>query len=135
MKQYTFYDNVGLIKTNMILVNDQEADLNSNGLSWIEGSYSADSYCIKNDEPVEVPSKPDYPCHFYPEAMQWVWDDEVSWRQLRRDRDRRLAACDWTQVPDAPVNQAAWAVYRQQLRDLPDNTEDPRNPVWPTPPA
>lgn len=54
---------------------------------------------------------------------------------LRRKRDVILARCDWTQVPDAPVDQAAWAVYRQQLRDLPSNTTDPRNPAWPSPPA
>ena len=54
---------------------------------------------------------------------------------LRRKRDQMLAACDWTQVPDAPVDSQAWAAYRQALRDLPENTEDSRNPVWPTKPA
>lgn len=54
---------------------------------------------------------------------------------LRLLRNQLLSSSDWTQVADAPVDQAAWAVYRQQLRDLPDSTEDPRNPVWPTPPA
>lgn len=53
---------------------------------------------------------------------------------LRRKRDVILARCDWTQVPDAPVDQAAWAVYRQQLRDLPSNTTDPRDVQWPTQP-
>lgn len=53
---------------------------------------------------------------------------------LRLERNARLAACDWTQVSDAPVDQAAWAIYRQSLRDLPDNTPDPANPVWPTKP-
>lgn len=58
-----------------------------------------------------------------------------AWSLFRSLRDTRLAACDWTQVPDAPVDQAAWAAYRQALRDLPSNTTDPRNPTWPTPPA
>lgn len=53
---------------------------------------------------------------------------------LRRKRDSMLERCDWTQVSDAPVDQAAWAVYRQQLRDLPANTEDPRVVEWPTEP-
>jgi hypothetical protein len=39
--------------------------------------------------------------------------------QLRVARDRALSASDWTQVADAPVNQEAWATYRQALRDLP----------------
>lgn len=53
---------------------------------------------------------------------------------FRAERSRRLYACDWTQVPDAPVNKQAWAVYRQALRDLPQHTPDPRYPVWPEPP-
>lgn len=58
-----------------------------------------------------------------------------AWRELRLSRRRLLNNSDWTQVPDAPVDSAAWAVYRQQLRDLPANTTDPRNVVWPEPPS
>ena len=54
---------------------------------------------------------------------------------LRSTRRYLLKQSDWTQVPDAPVDSAAWAVYRQQLRDLPANTTDPRNVVWPEPPS
>lgn len=54
---------------------------------------------------------------------------------LRSTRNSLLYASDWTQLPDAPVDQAAWAAYRQQLRDLPENTVDPREVVWPDPPA
>ncbi|MGI6201149.1 MAG: phage tail assembly chaperone [Christensenellales bacterium] len=42
--------------------------------------------------------------------------------QVRRVRDGRLAACDWTQLPDAdltPERAEAWRRYRQRLRDLP----------------
>jgi len=53
---------------------------------------------------------------------------------LRAERDAKLAASDWTQVADAPVDKAAWATYRQALRDLPANTADPANPVWPQEP-
>lgn len=38
---------------------------------------------------------------------------------MRAARDRALSASDWTQVADAPVDQQAWATYRQALRDLP----------------
>lgn len=57
-----------------------------------------------------------------------------AWIILRRRRSSLLAACDWTQAPDAPVDHAAWAAYRQQLRDLPSTVEDPLNVVWPEPP-
>lgn len=58
-----------------------------------------------------------------------------AWYNLRKERNYLLRDSDWTQVPDAPVDAAAWAVYRQQLRDLPANTTDPRNVVWPEPPS
>ena len=57
-------------------------------------------------------------------------DDEVSneiyLARLRYWRDAELARTDWTQVSDAPVDQAAWANYRQALRDLPASNADPR---------
>ncbi len=63
--------------------------------------------------------------------------DEL-WAALRAERNRRLAACDWTVLPDVPLSVEKideWKVYRQALRDLPENTTDPGNPVWPAPPA
>lgn len=59
---------------------------------------------------------------------------EDAWKKLREERGLLLAQSDWTQVADAPVDQSAWAIYRQALRDLPANTTDPFNPVWPTKP-
>lgn len=60
---------------------------------------------------------------------------EFLWAALRKERNKILALSDWTQVADAPVDQAAWAAYRQALRDLPANTTDPANPVWPSKPS
>lgn len=54
---------------------------------------------------------------------------------LRAQRNALLTACDWTVLADTPTSTAAWKTYRQALRDLPANTTDPYNPVWPTPPA
>jgi len=56
---------------------------------------------------------------------------------LRRQRDQLLSDCDWviTMHKELGTNiPAAWKNYRQALRDLPANTEDPANPVWPTKP-
>lgn len=57
------------------------------------------------------------------------------WAALRAERNRRLTDCDWTQLSDAPVDQVAWATYRQQLRDLPDTVADPFDFPWPVKPA
>lgn len=54
--------------------------------------------------------------------------------QIRTERGYLLAASDWTQVADAPVNQAAWAVYRQALRDIPSQESFPHSVVWPDKP-
>lgn len=51
--------------------------------------------------------------------------DEQKWEQLRAWRNRELTATDWTQLDDANVDKAAWAEYRQTLRDLPQNFDDP----------
>ena len=65
----------------------------------------------------------------FPEAT-----DEQKMEQVRLWRDVQLAATDWTQVADAPVDASAWAVYRQELRDLPA-TIDIADPVLPDPPG
>jgi len=72
--------------------------------------------------------------------------------QLRQSRNRKLLESDWSQVlyEEATDTEAAiygykdrqikdfisreWEVYRQELRDLPANTEDARNVSWPNPP-
>lgn len=65
-------------------------------------------------------------------------DDEVSDElyliRMRLWRDKELTRTDWTQVADAPVDQAAWAVYRQALRDLPVSNADPRKIELPVAP-
>ncbi|NBV36971.1 MAG: hypothetical protein EBR94_06855 [Bacteroidetes bacterium] len=38
--------------------------------------------------------------------------------RYRKWRTEELLNCDWTQLTDAPVDSAAWATYRQELRDL-----------------
>ena len=57
---------------------------------------------------------------------------------MRVQRDALLAASDWTQTLDAPLTddqRAAWATYRQQLRDAPATWT--AGPTWdpPEPPA
>ena len=54
--------------------------------------------------------------------------------RLRLWRDALLKASDWTQVEDAPTDKAAWAFYRQALRDLPNQSNDPSKLKFPTAP-
>ena len=53
---------------------------------------------------------------------------------LRFERNRLLAETDYLALADATLTDEMRA-YRQALRDLPANTEDPANPTWPTKPS
>lgn len=59
--------------------------------------------------------------------------DELG-RAARAERGRRLALCDWTQLPDAPANAAAWLAYRQELRDITEQPGFPTDFSWPVSP-
>lgn len=52
----------------------------------------------------------------------------------RKQRNELLAACDWTQVADAPVDKEAWAAYRQALRDITEQDSFPLSIDWPIKP-
>lgn len=68
----------------------------------------------------------------------WTYNTDLKAAHVRADRDQRLTACDWTQLPDCPLDetaQAAWATYRQALRDVPDQAGFPQDVTWPKEPA
>jgi hypothetical protein len=61
-------------------------------------------------------------------------DADVVWPTIRARRDVLLAQSDWTQLPDVPLaTKAAWADYRQALRDV-TAQPDPTNIIWPVAP-
>lgn len=114
----------GVIRDCIKLFDPNDANLQAQeGESWVEGSSDPNLQIVVNGEIQDKPA-----------AEIEAYEAEQAWVSLRADRDQRLKSSDWTQVPDAPVDQAAWATYRQALRDLPQNTTDPRQVVWPTPP-
>lgn len=104
--------------------NSNQANVTAkDGEGLIEGHYDHDTQMVVDGAVVGIPEST-------------IEQEEIdrAWINLRGSRDRLLSASDWTQVPDAPIDSQAWATYRQALRDLPANTTDPRNPVWPTRP-
>jgi endonuclease/exonuclease/phosphatase family metal-dependent hydrolase len=66
--------------------------------------------------------------------------DEVQQRdagqaaQVRSERNALLAASDWTQVADSTADKAAWATYRQALRDVTEQSGFPWTIEWPEQP-
>jgi hypothetical protein len=66
---------------------------------------------------------------FYPDAT-----NEQKWEQIKLWRSSELAKTDWTQLPDSPVDKAAWATYRQALRDLPAQGGQAEAAIFPVAP-
>lgn len=69
------------------------------------------------------------------EALQKHFDSKAG--EVRAERNALLTASDWTQVADAPLSdeqKAAWAVYRQELRDVTDQEGFPFNVTFPQQP-
>ena len=65
-----------------------------------------------------------------------LWNEYVA-AEVRAKRDQLLADSDWTQLPDTPADTDAWAVYRQALRDIPQDsgfTGSEASVTWPTKP-
>jgi len=63
----------------------------------------------------------------------YTWE----YQGIRKQRNDLLYKSDWTQIPGGPLTdeqKAAWATYRQQLRDLVIEGTCPLDFVWPTPP-
>lgn len=68
--------------------------------------------------------------------VEKIYQDGIvfkTWADIRRERNGLLRDCDYTQVPDAPVDQEAWKAYRQALRDI-TSQPDPFNIEWPVAP-
>lgn len=60
---------------------------------------------------------------------------ELRWSLVRSERDQKLSACDWTQLPDVVLTNAEqWKAYRQELRDI-TNAPNPFDIVFPEPPT
>lgn len=69
-------------------------------------------------------------------STDYLREKEMS--PIRDMRNEALKDSDWTQMNDAPLDdaaKAAWRTYRQALRDLPANTTNPAEPDWPEMPA
>lgn len=107
-----------------------------NELGWVQATYAdtpEGSACLEPGDPLHDRALSG---EFGPIAPYVAPDQaEIAAQEARQVRDRLLATSDWTQVADAPVDAAAWATYRQALRDIPDQPGFPDNITWPETPA
>ena len=73
-----------------------------------------------------------------PEYLEFVKNSEnpaPTWETIRQKRDELIKSSDWIFLPDISLkNKEAWLTYRQALRDIPQNFEDPSEVIWPEKP-
>jgi len=139
MKSYSIYN----ILTGQILRSGYCPEeflplqnINSNE-KLIELNIDWNKYYIKNDIPVEMPPKPDGYYLFDYVDKQWIPDLINASKDILNIRQQKLISSDWTQIPNGPLTteqKQAWAVYRQELRDITSQSGYPFNVIWPTPP-
>ena len=92
---------------------------------------------IQDGQHFTLPAQPG-PHHVFDyTTKQWVdpRTPETQWPVVRSQRNAKLSASDWTQLPDVPLaTKEAWATYRQALRDV-TLQADPFAIVWPVSPG
>lgn len=102
------------IKTN--LGSKEEPDIVTSLLNK-GGDYSETNYAIAKSE-----------------ACNGVKEIPETAEGARAKRDKLLSDTDWTQTLDAPINEetkTAYRVYRQALRDVPQQEGFPETISWP----
>lgn len=67
------------------------------------------------------------------EAAYKAMKDAEQAKSVRDDRTKRLSDSDWTQIADSTADKAAWATYRQALRDVTKQDGFPWTITWPNP--
>jgi len=124
MKFWTVYEkSSGEVIKTILAPNGHKVPV-SDGQAVIEGQYEDDKFLIKDGQPQKRG------------AISGPKDDKtpkpLNAGEARLTRNKMLEDCDWTQLPDAPVDKEAWAAYRQALRDITEQDGFPEDVEWPT---
>ena len=94
---------------------------------WVDCPDDIEShrYTYENNQFNKIPEPPSIPDPVTPPRTA---------EEIREIRNKRLSASDWTQLSDSPVDKQGWAIYRQSLRDVPNQLGFPANVTWPVKP-
>lgn len=133
---YIQYD----VQTGKIFVSgitDEAAIAGRSGFMVVDRIIDNTQYKVENGQIVAIPPKPGIYYYYDYTTSQWVYDEQENADAVINQRNYLLYQSDWTQIPNNPLTpevQQEWAVYRQALRDIPQQPGFPANVVWPTPP-
>ena len=121
----------------------QESDIDKQNvptgyaLQITENYINWSDFYVSNNTLIAIPEKPNQYSTFNYTTKQWEIDLSQLVAAITRKRNSLLLSSDWTQLPNNPLTpeqQAAWADYRQQLRDITSQPGYPTNVVWPVQP-
>jgi hypothetical protein len=108
----------------------------THGAILAEAHVDPDFMYVVNGWLTPLPEKPEYPCYW--DGLNWVQDDVVIERRVRRDRDSLLLESDWTDTVSAQTRLGPkydeWQAYRQELRDITKQPGYPLDIQWPVKP-
>lgn len=133
---YIQYD----VQTGQIFVSgntDEAAIAGRSGFMVVDRIIDNTQYKVENGQIVAIPPKPGIYYYYDYTTGQWVYNEQENADAVINQRNYLLYQSDWTQIPNNPLTpevQQEWAVYRQALRDIPQQPGFPANVVWPTPP-
>ena len=107
-----------------VLADGVEQDALSN---WVDKWRIADKFSDYTDDDGVVHTKAEQETAF----LQGL--EDTAFESLRTERNKLLSETDWTASTDVTMS-AEMTEYRKLLRDLPANTVDVFNPVFPVKP-
>jgi hypothetical protein len=143
-----------LIKDNTVIeypVFEGEIKLRFPNTSFSIPFVPPDEYQLVKDIPIPSVTYEQNVTEGTPQLVDGVWtkiwiitdanEEEILFRtenkaqSVRIQRNSLLFQSDWTQTKDAPVNSDLWQVYRQNLRDIPNQIGFPWEVEWPSKPS
>jgi hypothetical protein len=138
MKQFLIYKTATgeILRTGLCADADISFQVQNEQETLLETTANFKLEYVVDGAVVPLPPKPGDSFVFDYTTKQWVdtRTNDTQWALVRDERNQKLQASDWTQMPDVTIpNKTEWATYRQALRDV-TNQPDPFSIVWPTPP-
>lgn len=139
MKAFVVYINTGRV-VRYGQCQDETFDLQANeGERVLEAGFTGNQY-VADGQLVNMPPQPSADHVFDYDTMTWVFDTAgaaakaiFERNQLLREGPDRISPVWWNSM--TPEQQQAWAQYRQDLLDIPQQPEFPAVIIWPTAPG
>lgn len=134
--QYVDHPNIGLTVIDLPLDKDGNYDLGDELTFLINVSFPW--HFIERQEKIKAGiGNEDDIFTLVDNTVQDAPAIELTWDDIRKQRDQKLYMSDWTQLPDNGLDaiiRYQWQTYRQTLRSIPEMFDNPADVVWPTEP-